>query len=533
MRLLPNSPQDFAFVSAWANLLLPFLALWAQRLAAKIRAGTRAPTRWWRRAPTVLLLLLAVGTTTSYVGRNNRAHPHGVQGYDTFHYYPGAKYRAELGTELLYFCALVADLELDHPRFNEVKRYRDLKTYRVLSKKKRRIRADKSRCKDRFTPERWTEFKKDIRYFQKITSSRTWRRVFIDRGTNASPVWHLFGGSVARLVPTSHLSWATQLDWVMLAIALGFIAWAFGLDVAAVAMIFFTASVPTRWPHIGAVLFRYDWVAALAIAISLIKKDRWAWAGAAIAYAAGVRLFPIIIIGGLGGRALWRIATERRLLRSEWRLLFGFFTATALFWTAAAIDGGLPAIQEFAAKISTHTAPENVSVMRVGLQIALAFEGELSSAKYQGYKVLTRKRKIIKEQAPWHRVFVLLLILLVIAISRRLDDDEALLMGFAMFPLVLQASYYYYAFALVPFVLHAVNLARRPHYFLFAFLCLLNAFGHFALGNKVTRYVILAPGSVLVVIYCACCLALLAWTSHARHRRGLADLGRVTDPGER
>ncbi len=524
MRFLPHGINDATFMAAWACILLPLLALWARRVRDAEEAGTRPRAPWYRRIPTLLLVALAVLSTTVYVKRGRRENRHTVQGYDTFHYYPGAKYREELGTELLYVCALLADLEFDKTGFGKLRRYRDLHTYKIRRLSRKNLRKDGRLCRQRFSKERWEEFKKDIRYFQKVTPKKTWDRIFIDRGTNASPIWHLFGGTVARLVPSKHLRWATRLDGVMLMIALGFIFWAFGLEVALITLIFITACMSTRWPDIGSALFRYDWVAALGVMLSLARKEKWGWAGVALAYAFGVRLFPIIVVGGLGGRALWRLAMERRLLPKEWRLLGGFFATSAVLWTAAAIDGGVPAIKEFGNKITTHAAPQNVSVMRVGLPIALAWRGEVTKKQYGGFKSgLKVKRVIIKKQAPYHRGFVIFLILMVIGLTRRVSDDEAWLIGFAMFPLCLQASYYYYIFLIVPFVLHAANITRRFHYGLFAALCLTNAAGHLALGNRVTRYCVLAPGSVVICTYAVVCIGLLAWWSHRRHDLGLDD----------
>lgn len=533
MRFLPKGINDASFIAAWVCILLPFLALWAMRVKRGRDTGDSLGPSWRRRLPTVLLLGMATLTTLVYVDRGDRRNRHNVMGYDTFHYYPGAKYRQELGTELLYVCSLLADMEFDKTGFGKLNRYRDLKTYKVRRFNKRNVRRDGRECKKRFTPARWKEFKKDLKYFQKVTPRKTWPRIFVDRGTNASPIWHLFGGAVARMVPSHQLQWATRLDGLMLAVAVGFIFWAFGLEVALITIVFLTACLSTRWPDIGSALFRYDWVAALGIMLALAKKERWALAGAMLAYAAGVRLFPIIVVGGLGGRALWRLATERRLLPKEWRLLGGFMAASAVLWTAAAIDGGVPAIKEFAGKISTHAAPQNVSVMRVGLPIALAWKGEITAKQYGGYKSgLKVKRVIIKGQAPYHRGFVLFLILLVIGITRRVNDEEAWLIGWAMFPLCLQASYYYYVFLIVPFVLLSAHLTRRFYYGLFAGLCLINAAGHLALGNRLTRYIVLAPGSVVICIWAVLCIGILAWWSHRRFALGLADDGLPLPAGD-
>jgi hypothetical protein len=489
-------------------VLLPLLALWARRGAASGRP-------WWRRPGTVGLLVLACLSTASYARQGHRTHKSTVLGYDVYHYYMGGKYRAEVGTERIYDCALVADLERKRPRFKKLRRVRDLRTYKVRSIKSHMRRGVS--CREHFSDARWKEFKRDLHYFQRFIKRKTWDRMFIDRGTNASPVWHLFGGAVARLVPTKHLIWATHIDALLLLIMLGFVGWAFGLDVACVGLVFLTACFSTRWPHIGRALFRYDWLAATGIGVCLIHKKRPATAGVAFAYAAGVRLFPVVILAGIAARGVRQLIAQRRLERPEARILTGFLVSMAILIGAAAADGGPASLGEFTQKIGTHAAPENVSVMRVGLSIAAAYRGEWTRKETKGHRYLIKKRKMIKQSDRVLKLIAIALFLLVVWIAPPLADLELLLLGFALLPLGLQASYYYYVIALVPLLIHAHRLDRRAHFAGLAFLSWLNAVGLFAQARHTHRYVILAPGSIIMCTYALVLIGVL-WSVGKRRR---------------
>ena len=49
----------------------------------------------------------------------------------------------------------------------------------------------------------------------------------------------------------------------------------------------------------GGSILRFDYVAALAVALAAIKRERWGVAGALMAWATMVRIFPIVFAGGI------------------------------------------------------------------------------------------------------------------------------------------------------------------------------------------------------------------------------------------
>ena len=477
-------------VKALALFLLPLLAILAWRMPWR-------DWTWWKRPGTWLLLVLAGLSVFHYVRWEKRSFPHWVEGYDVYHYYMGGKYRKEVGTDLIYACSLVGDKQRNRPRFDHIKAVRDLRDYKMKSAKK--MRREASLCPRIFTKARWKEFKRDLWYFKRINAKHTWRRVFIDRGTNASPGWHLLGGLVARLTPANWLVWTTKLDVLLVAVALGFVVWAFGLDVALVTLVFLLNSFSARWPGIGAGFFRYDWLAAAIVSVCLLRKGRPLWAGASMAAATAIRLFPVVVLAGMAMKGLRELLGKRRFERTEKRLLVGFVGAGVLLGGLALADGGPASIAEFARKISMHAASENISIMRVGLPVASAWRGELTRKDLGSH--LSHTRSTAQKQSLYLKIVVVLFMGLLFWWAPRLSDSLLLLLGFAMFPLALQASYYYYVLLAVPVVLHAEGLARWSHALCLLFLCWCNAAALWANATGVHRYLILGPGSVLMVLY--------------------------------
>lgn len=510
--------MDFSVFRAIAVALLPVLVWWASR-------GRRRA--WWRRPATWALLALATVSVTQYVRLGFASFDDEIIGYDVYHYYMGAKYRRELGTERIYACTVVADAERRKPRFGKLTQVRDLRTYDLEPIAD--VRRDKEACKAHFSPTRWRQFKRDLHYFQRVTKRWRWATILIDRGVNASPVWHLFGGAVARMVPTADLGWAAAVDVVLLGVALVAVAWAFGVDVALAALVFLVACFSTRWPQIGRAFFRYDWMAATLVGVALLRRRYPALAGAAFAFATGVRIFPVVLLAGLAAKGVRQVAGVgltghgHGLLGSERRLVGGFVAAFAVLCGAALVDGGTRGFHEFGVKIGKHASADSVSVMRVGLPIAAAYRGE-GLTRGSGKAVdLTTKRALVRRDGRLFHVLALLLFLALLALAPRCDDGTLLVLAFALFPLALQASYYYYVLMLAPLLVHFERADRAPHRLAMFFLCWLNAAAFIAHSMGAARYTLLAVGSYLVAAYCVG--VLLYGAIHARGRASLPDHG--------
>src|SRR6185369_14123078 len=56
--------------------------------------------------------------------------------------------------------------------------------------------------RDRFSPERWIEFKKDMNFFQDVMGPE-YLSTLTDHGANATPVWVFFGRLLMAHAPAS------------------------------------------------------------------------------------------------------------------------------------------------------------------------------------------------------------------------------------------------------------------------------------------------------------------------------------------
>lgn len=148
--------------------------------AGRMDASARARLE---RGVTVGLLLAAALSVATYVDFGRFRYGTYVNEWDTYHYYLGTKYLAELGYDGLYEATVLADHESVHLFRGE--NVRDLRTYelvptQVALESARRLRA-------RFTPERWREFVADVAWFERRLPSDRLAILLEDHGYNGSP----------------------------------------------------------------------------------------------------------------------------------------------------------------------------------------------------------------------------------------------------------------------------------------------------------------------------------------------------------
>ena len=152
-----------------------------------------------------------------------------------------------------------------------------------------------------FTPERWASYCHDITYFLDRLSIRAiTTNFFVDHGYNPPPTWTLVGGNLAFLVPVERLKAICNVDVVLVVIMFVTIGLVFGIDALLFALLFYAVTFSGRWPILTQALMRFDWVAAVACGMALLKAQRHGLAGACMAYAALNRIFPSIFLLGWG-----------------------------------------------------------------------------------------------------------------------------------------------------------------------------------------------------------------------------------------
>ena len=277
-----------------------------------------------------------------------------VHNFDMRVYYPVAKYFDELGFDGLYLGSVAAYVDDDPSTTVESLAQtglRDLKTHRM--RRVSEVHFELKEVKERFSPERWEEFKKDMRYFRLNMGVRDYLGSMSDHGGNATPVWmsiaHLMFAKTAASNKTLFI--AALLDPLLLLIAFVAIGRTFGVRTMLVSIVLFGANdfymFGTNW---GGATLRHDWMAYLALGICALRKHRWVIGGALLALAAMIRAFPAMALLVLVFPVLWflwdRIRADRRVpkwkeiliaQRSVLRIALGATCSVFVLWLASSL----------------------------------------------------------------------------------------------------------------------------------------------------------------------------------------------------
>jgi len=286
-----------------------------------------------------------------------------VHVWDTYHYAIGAKYFPELGYTGLYEATLAAERAAGLLPPGAVVPLRDLAT-NVLGA------ADADAALARWPQRlgaRWEAFVTDVLWFRTHTQPDRFRQTLVDHGYNATPVWGILGGLVARAAgPMTDRSvlLLTLLDPLLLLGAWILLGRAFGWRTACAALVFWGTNYPGRFFWNGGSYLRMDWLAAAVAGVALLKLGRPRLAGAALATSALLRVFPGALLLGIGLAAALRLARERRLeaVRGELRVAQGAFGAAAILLPLSLLAaGGFTSVRgsawsEFAANSRKHLA---------------------------------------------------------------------------------------------------------------------------------------------------------------------------------
>jgi hypothetical protein len=326
---------------------------------------------------------------------------------DSFHYYVGSKYFAELGYERLYRCTAVADLEAGLGEQVAQRYLRDLSSNEVISAAAA-LEAPE-RCKEHFTPERWQAFQHDVAWFRGEVNERRWDEMQVDHGYNATPLWTALGGTLANVLPASgpNLLALRLLDPFLLAVLWVAVAATFGWQAACVALLYWGTNHPAQHGWTGGSFLRQGWLFAIGTAICALRRGRPASAGALLALAAGLRVFPIFVLAALALKALAAMLQARRvfLASDQRRLLAGALAAGALlFALSLAAGGGLRAWSDFAANSRKHldTPLRNY----VGLRTVVSYvpappAAAARHASEDPYEAWKEARRAAGEQRRW------------------------------------------------------------------------------------------------------------------------------------
>ena len=207
-----------------------------------------------------------------------------LHGWDTFHYYLGAKYFRELSYDRLYDCATVADATraaadsdaaFDVRRAHaERRKVRNLRTNELEPTTE--LLAHPERCTAHFSSERWQAFRADVAWFRARESAGRWDEMFSDHGFNATPVWNIAGSLLANSGPASsrQIGLLALIDPLYFVAMAAILVWAFGIPAAAVGLLVLATDFPARFFWTGGAFLRWDWLFYTAAAVACLRRQR-------------------------------------------------------------------------------------------------------------------------------------------------------------------------------------------------------------------------------------------------------------------
>ncbi|MEY2934273.1 MAG: hypothetical protein RL033_5022 [Pseudomonadota bacterium] len=276
-----------------------------------------------------------------------KQQPTFVHMLDLRQYFQTVKYFDELGYRDMYLADMAAYAEdvpgatLENLRDTPM---RDLSTHRMTTIGEQRARIEG--IKQRFTAERWQEYKKDARYFREMMGQRDYLKYMFDFGGNATPVWitiahYLFSAFSAN---TTAFLITGLLDPLLFLVTFGAIGWCFGFRTMCVVMVVFGANdfimYGSNWA--GATL-RHDWLMYIGLAACALQRKRHALAGVLLALSTLIRAFPAITLVTASFPALWWIVEYMRAQqrRPTWKELREAHEPTLRLLGAALVTGVL------------------------------------------------------------------------------------------------------------------------------------------------------------------------------------------------
>ena len=440
-----------------------------------------------------ITLLLAVIAVVTYFGQMHRPlmifweRGH----WATFHYFMGSKYFDELEYYRLYRYIALAEEELGGNVLDDVNILRHLEDYSLVSKEKAVELA--RREKDRyFTSERWQEFKRDWAGMQRRAPKERWRDYLTDRGFNPPPFWNVVPGFISKYVrvdDTRRYMLVRNFDLFMLVAALVLTALLCGLDIALIVFCFIMLADYNRGHQLGT-YFQFVWLSSMVAAMALYRAGKMKTAGAFWAVSASMRVFPLVLILGLGVAWLRKFIQNRAWPKKETLFLVSFAVFCLIFLAAGLTQGkGVSTTREFLKNITMHGDHQKFDGNKFGLKRSMALD---LSEPWRHMGSANRRLVRFENNAMIYRGLWFALMALGLAVMiRKVDDDDWLIPAAVILLFALMVISRYYYLCLIVFlipprekkVLGAATLAGAGLFFIHALFYLLP--GRF-IGNQAT-----------------------------------------------
>jgi len=404
-----------------------------------------------RRVVAGTLVVCALGSILAFynLGRpqfwNNQLQTWSfVHVLDLRQYYATAKYYPEVGYFNLFDADVAAYSEDSGIPLDKLDQQpmRNLHTGRMSTVGA--MRGEIQAAKSRFSPERWTEYKHDERYFRAVMGDKRWLHYMVDLGGNATPVWISVAYVLFNAFPASQsaLLGMALLDPLILLLMFAAIWRVFGWRTMLVCVtVFGTTDFVMYGSNWAGAILRHDWLVYLGLGACALKRKRWLAGGVLFGLATSIRAFPAFAVVGASVPALWWIGerwwAERRLprLREIYAAQKPTFTVGfAAIGTLLVLVGvtsiflGPDSWSAWFNKIAQLDAESHVNP--VGLRTVLV--GSTGNAG-----------ELLRLRAPLVAAAVLGYVGLLALAYRKKRREQAAMLGLLLLPILMYAANYY------------------------------------------------------------------------------------------
>jgi hypothetical protein len=370
--------------------------------------------------------------------------------WDQYHLQLGSKYFPELGYDGLYAASLIAQ-EQTAPNLPLPKRVRDLTTFKLVAPENQS--AELTAVRERFSDARWQSFVADHSDYLANTPPRLWQVIRSDHGYNSTPAWTFVARLFDARLPTTNVTLGAfaALDLLLVTAMFALIFRTYGYRTACLSLALFGLGYGWRDIYVGSLL-RLDWLAATVLGICLLKRERFATAGACFGYAAMVRIFPVLF---LIGPALLALKAWLRGERPRWplRLAAGFAATVCMAFAAGSTAGqGVEAWRVFGEHIGAYRDTWSADLVGVDTLFLGGSANLLAGAEERAER---RTLQGVRESlAKWRPVRVAVvgafLALAGLAMWRAPLAEAAVLGLVPLFALTPAAAYYWIVVLVVP-----------------------------------------------------------------------------------
>lgn len=285
-----------------------------------------------------------------------------------------------------------------------------------------------------------------------------WRTTLNDAGYNSSPIFASIVGPIAHLLPLDK-TWKLvgYFDMFLVAVAAFFIFRSFGIFPCIAFLLFFATNPMSNYIWIGGSFFRLAWFSSLAIALCLLKNEKYLWAGIIFGYSAGDRIFPILFfLGALIPLAYEWIQSKGRK-KNMIPLMTGFLVSIGGLFLLSLVLYGFEHWGNFIANMKVHNRP--FFIPHVGLKKAVVYFKGIYPQNFwheEGFKRFNawneQVQAVFERRGNFYYPATLFLSLGSIWVSRKRSAAFAAVLvgGALLYALMLPARYYYVYLALFP-----------------------------------------------------------------------------------